>query len=349
MPIDVPLSIVNPGKTIIPALAGAVVCLFFVRTGFMAPLFLVPLGVVAFRCDYRIAWMSVFLAVTGNLILAIGAFLSRGGEGSVVFWDILYFTSVTSIFTLITAPPPGHLQSFSAGTRLLGGACIGAVLFTVVFIRSLASSGFLGYINSLLSSFLSIYRSSGTDVVQNAMMESLTPEVILDLLKSIVLRGGSLLSCVILFSICREMSVFIARITARNASPREKSSLSAFHVYPNIIWVLSISLFLVIAARMAKLEVPEIILWNILTLCGILYFAQGVGILQFFLRRPIVPPVLKLLLSVIFIVFFLSPVLNVILIGGLILLGIAENWAPFRAPRKDGPPSTPEAGDDGGT
>ena len=350
MPINVPLFTVNPGKTILPALAGAVVCLFFIKTGFMAPLFLVPLGVVAFRCDYRITWFSVLLAVTGNLVITVVTNISRGGDGSIIFWDILYFSVITSIFTLITAPPPGFLQRLSAGTRLLGGAFFGAILFTLVFIRSLASSGFLSYLNSLLGSFISIYRSSGADVVQNAMLESLTPQVILNLLKSIVLRGGSLVSCVILFSICRAVSIFIARLTARHSGAQinETSSLSAFHVYPNVIWVLSISLFLVIAARMAQLEVPEIILWNLLTLCGILYFAQGAGILQFFLAKPTISPFLKLLLSALFIVFLLSPVLNVVLIGGLVLLGIAENWAPFRAPKSNGPPSTPEAGNDGG-
>ena len=99
---------------------------------------------------------------------------------------------------------------------------------------------------------------------------------------------------------------------------------------------------------MAKLEIPEIILWNILILCAILYLAQGLGILQFFLARPTVSPSFKLLLSVLFIFLFFSPVINVVLLGGVVLLGIAENWVPFRAPKQNGPPSTPEAGDSSG-
>ena len=118
-----------------------------------------------------------------------------------------------------------------------------------------------------------------------------------------------------------------------------------FHVYPAIIWVLSASLLLVVLSRITKLGVIEIILWNILVFCVIMYLAQGLGIAQFFLSRPSMPPFLRLVLVVLFIVLVCSPGINAVLLGCVVLLGIAENWVPFRAPRTNGPPSTPEAGD----
>jgi len=65
---------------------------------------------------------------------------------------------------------------------------------------------------------------------------------------------------------------------------------------------------------------------------------------QFFLSRPSMLPFLRLFLIVLFIVLIFSPVVNVILLVGIVLLGIAENWAPFRASKPNGPSSTPEAG-----
>jgi hypothetical protein len=88
-------------------------------------------------------------------------------------------------------------------------------------------------------------------------------------------------------------------------------------------------------------EPLEIAGWNILTLCVILYLAQGGGIVVFFLAR--LPPGMRFALNVGIFVLILSPGVNVVLLGLLILLGIAENWAPFRASKLNGPPPTPGA------
>ena len=125
------------------------------------------------------------------------------------------------------------------------------------------------------------------------------------------------------------------------------ASFITFRAAPALIWVLSSSLLLVVLSRVARLVVPEIILWNILVLCIILYFAQGLGILQFFLSRPSVPVFLRFFLTVLLIILIFSPAVNAVLLIGIVLLGIAENWAPFRAPKPNGPPSTPEGGNDG--
>jgi hypothetical protein len=107
------------------------------------------------------------------------------------------------------------------------------------------------------------------------------------------------------------------------------------------IWVLSVSLFLVIAMRILKWTVPEIILWNILTLCAILYLAQGLGILQHITAAPGMPPFLRLALSLLFFILIFSPGINAVVLGLVTLLGIAETWVSFRTPKTDGPSSTP--------
>jgi len=309
--------------------------------------FLVPLGFVSYRYGYRIAWSALLLAIVGNVFLALVTVLTRGLHPAEIFWDILYFTTMSCIFTCIISPPPALSSRFSGGMRLIIGSCLGALLFMGIFLRSISTPGFSEYLGSILNSVVSNYRSSGSDVVQNALMESLTADAVLDFMKSMMLRGGSLVSAVFMFFICRQISFALAFMANRRQGKQgmnpQSTSLAGFHVYPTIIWVLSASLLLVVLTKMAKLEIPEIILWNILILCGILYLAQGLGILQFFLARPTVSPSLKLLLSVLFIFLFFSPVINVVLMGGVVLLGIAENWVSFRAPKQNGPPSTPEA------
>ena len=349
-PTDFPLFSENTKRTIIPAVIGAGVCLFFIRSGFFSLFFLVPLGVLAFSYDFKTAWAALFLAVLGNAALAIGTAMSRGIPVPEIIWDILYFSVMTSIFTWIIAPPPCLRLNLSGAIRLLTGSCLGAILFAGVFFRSLSSPLFSGYLDSVITSLVSLYRSTGSDVVQNALVESLTPEVILDVIKSILLRGGSLVSCVVLFFFCRQISFALVRLSRRIRGTDISATgvLSAFYVNPAAIWVLSVSLLLLVGARAIKLEIPEIALWNILVLCAIVYFAQGLGIVQFFLSKSSVSSFLRLLLSVLLIVLFFSPVLNLILIGCILLLGIAENWAPFRSPGHNGTPSTPEAGNGDG-
>jgi hypothetical protein len=255
---------------------------------------------------------------------------------------------MTCIFTWITSPPPTNVK-LPMSMRLVAGSCLGALLVTVIFFRFVSSPYFLAYLDTVINNFITIQSSSGANVVQTALLESISAEAVLEIIKSITLRGGSLVSCVLLFSICRQISFSLARVFLKRSgkdsstSSQEPSSLIVFFVNPQVIWAFSASLLLVVLTRMINLEALEIILWNILVLCVILYFAQGLGIAQFFLMRPSTPPILGILFIVLFFVLLFSPVINLALLGGLTVLGIAENWVPFRAPKKNGSPSTPEA------
>jgi len=333
-------------KALIAALIGAAVCLFFQRFSIFSLFFLVPFGVVAYSYDYRVAWFSFLMAVVGDIFLTISTAMTAGGTLGDAVWDLVFFTVIASVFTWVTAPPPGFSRRIKGAVRLIAGSCIGALLFTVILFRAIASPPFSEYINSWINGLISFYRSSGSDVVQNALFESFTADVIINTMKSVMLRGGSLVSIIFLLFACRQISLFLSRLfhRVRGFGPSKTGTLLAFHVYPIVIWVFSAALFLVVLFRITGFQIPEIILWNILVLCVILYFAQGLGILQFFLARPLMPPFLRFFLFVILIVLVFSPVLNAVFFAGIILLGIAENWAPFRTPKNNGSPSTPGAG-----
>ena len=328
-------------KILIPALVGAGICVFFIKSGFLSLFFLVPLGFLGYRFDYKVAWTAFMFASIGNLILTLGLLSSGGG-----IWDLLFFTVMTGIFTWITSPPPSS-ANLPMSIRLIGGSCLGALLVTFIFIRIISSQYFFTYLDSMMNSFIAMQRNSGADVVQSALLESITTEAVLDMILATTLRGGSLISCFLLFTICRQISFGLAHMFLRrnrkNIPNQGLNTLMVFYVSPSLIWAFSASLLLVVLTRIINLVVPEIILWNILILCVILYLAQGLGILQFFLSRPSTPPILGLLFIVLFFVLLFSPVLNLVLLCGLTVLGIAENWVPFRASKINGPPSTPEA------
>jgi hypothetical protein len=328
-------------KAYIPAVIGAGICLLLLRTGVFSFFFLVPLGFVAYRFEYRIAWAASLFAILGNAILLIGSAVSQGFPVPTITWSLLHFAAVALIFAWITAPPPAIAEKVSLTIRLTTGYCLGAVVFVGYFYRTMMSPGFSEYLSQLINSLTR----------QNTYFDIMTVEMISQLIIDIVLRGGSLVACVLLFTLCRQVSLFFARIIpgkSRDSSEmlgvylQRINSLEAFRVHSQIIWVFSISLLLVVLTRITGLEIPEIILWNVLILCAILYLAQGVGVFQFFLSRPTLPPFLRLLFLVMFFVLFFSPLLNTLLLVGFALLGIAENWVPLRVPKQNSPPSTPE-------
>jgi hypothetical protein len=146
---------------------------------------------------------------------------------------------------------------------------------------------------------------------------------------------------VILF-INRQLSLaFAAFMRLRRGRPEEGDrSLAAFHVPARRIWVFSLSLGAVLLFRVLGLGLPETLAWNCLTVCALMYLAQGFGITRFFLSRQ--TPGRRLLLNIGVILAIFSPGINAAALGLLLLLGVAEHWAPLRVARA-GPPPTPAA------
>jgi uncharacterized protein YybS (DUF2232 family) len=97
----------------------------------------------------------------------------------------------------------------------------------------------------------------------------------------------------------------------------------------------------VLIARLAGFVIPELAAWTVLMVCAILFLAQGVGIVHFTLTKRPMPPPLRFICNVLIVVVVFSPGINTVALAGLILLGIAENWLPLRAPKRNGPASTP--------
>jgi hypothetical protein len=189
-----------------------------------------------------------------------------------------------------------------------------------------------------------VYASAvGTDVVQRSLAEQyMTADAILAAMTAAAIRGGLLVSCALLFFISRQAALAITWFVRHR---RPDSGAAAFHAEGGVIWALSFSLLAILGGFWGKIAPLEIAGWNVLMICGILYLVQGVGIIIFFLTRRELSMGLRVLIQVGIILVIVSPGINVIALGALILLGIAENWVPFRAPKPNGPSSTPGMGE----
>lgn len=325
----------------VPALICAGVSVVCIRLGFLGFFFLLPLGFAAYRYGGGTPRFCAFLAVLGNIVISVMMRLFYGAGPGELAWDALYVSVMVTGFTWIAAPPESGPRIFrlSGASRFALASLLGALSLAPMMLAGGAEGGFQTFLRAQAEMIASLYTaSSGADEVQRSLAEQyITPERIAAYINAAALRGGSAVSCFILFGVSRQLALWFSGLVRRD---RSRKGLVSFHVPPALIWVLSSALLGVLAGMKFKVSPLEIAAWNILALSGMLYLVQGGGILLFFLGR-LSALWLRLALSLAFIMALMSPGLNAVLAGLLILLGIAENWAPFRAPKSNGPSSTP--------
>jgi hypothetical protein len=320
----------------------ALVSVGLMRSGFMSFFFLVPLGYAAVVCSYQSARRALAAAIGLNAILSLFfyLFLKSSPEGQLLL--ALYYTLMALVFFWIMAPPERGFSILRVRTafRFIGASLAGGLLFLLTAYL-LGGFGSLFRVQAELLSALFI-SSAGADAARLSFLERyVTPERIMEMMKLAALRGGAVVSALLLFFISRQAALFLAWISRRVRPGRVSGGLRGFFAPPRTIWVLSLSLGIILVSRFLGIGPLETAAWNILTLCVMLFLAQGGGIVLFTLSRRAMPPVMRFLLNLLILVLIFSPGINAFALGVLALLGIAENWVPFRAPKSDESSSTP--------
>lgn len=319
------------------------VSLLCVRIGFLGLFFLLPLGLVAYCCNSRTAWLSAVAALGGNGLIDLALVRFMDYDPWLLGWNVLYYTLMVLVFTWIIVPPLWAQRRIPvpAAYRLVVGAIIASLAMGVLFYWAQTDQGVHRMVLSQAEAVVSFYAaggSSGGDAVQRFFSEQLTPELILDSIIFIGLRGGMVVSCLMFLVLSRQTALMVTWFV-RHVRPG--GNLIAFHTGSWLIWGLSFSLAAVLLGRLSGLGFLEIAGWNILILCGALYLAQGGGIALYLFARAPLPAGFRFLVNILVVVILFSPGINAAALGVLILLGIAENWVPFRVPKSDGPSSTP--------
>jgi len=340
------------------ALVCAGICVFMTRVGLFSLFFLVPLGFSAVVYGAIVAWLAFAMAAFGNGFLTIAVSLGNGLGLAGVGMDMLYFTVLAGGFTWMMAGNPPWLRQSVIRRLFPGQEPLGFAVPSVPQVRTLfrfvaasvmATLMFLGTaywlglndfaefaprIEPLLSAYIS--SMAGGDAVRQSVLEhALTPERILETVMMLTLRGGALLSAVFLLFFSRKMAFLAARLFRKREAGA--GDLAGFFVPPRAIWVLSLSLLMVFLGRTFSMQVIEVVAWNALVMCGLMFLAQGGGVVLFHLARRPVPWLLRMLLGVLFVILVFSPGINFFVLGALLVLGIAENWLPMRTAKQGSP------------
>ncbi|MCL2608439.1 MAG: YybS family protein [Treponema sp.] len=320
------------------AVACAALCILMMNLGTLALFFLVPLGFSAVAFGPSVAWLAFAIITGGNVLLTL-FFSLQGADGGIVM-GILYF-SMTAGFTWVMAgnPPlgfmPGKKRILPEPRTLYRFVC-------AISAMAMSLSGMLlwfgrdGYselalwIEPQLNGLVGLL--SGGDATMRSYTEgSLSAEQLIRDAVSITVRGGAILSSAMLLFFNRQLAFGLARLFRLRAagSPR----LADFFAPPVTILCLTVSLPALLVGRSVGMLTLEVVAWNVIVVCGIVFLAQGGGIAMYNLARRRLPPLARFLIGLLFLVSLFTPGLNLLALAVLLILGIAENWLPLRRVR----------------
>jgi hypothetical protein len=293
-----------------------------VRSGLFSFFFLLPLGLAAFLGNARIAWAAGIAAVTGNIVFSLW-FLSKDAGTVFVLWSIMYYSVMVLAFTWINVPLDRLGRLLEIPYRMVLGAAICTLAIGGIFLSLRDDSALVRLMAEQISSVNKLSAASPE------LSGFPTAEQVVSTMVYAGLRGGIVVSCVIFWWINRQIATGIARMAKH---VQIGGNPFGFHVSVFFIWVFSLALGAVLLGTMSGLEPLEIGGWNVLILSGILYFVQGVSIAFHYVVK--LPPLMRILINVGVILLLLTPRINIVVLGLLVMLGIAENWVPLRVPQQ---------------
>jgi len=309
------------------AVLAAVASVLCVRSGFLSFFFLLPLGVIAFFCGAKTAWGTGILAVAINTIIALWFYLYGRVDPDFLQWNVMYFTVMALVFTWINVPLGKLWAALETPYRLVIGAVCCVLLLMPLFLFVMDIPQQRALIVAQLEALRTIPVSEASDIPD--------AEVIFSATLYAALRGGFLVSCMLFLWVNRQLASLLVRMVRRfrgSGGALSAGTILSFHVKPVFIWLLSFALGAILLGKIREMEMVEIGGWNVLIFCAILFLVQGGAVALYFLAK--LPPLPRILVAVGIIMMIFRPGLNVAFVVLLVLLGIVENWIPFRVAPK---------------
>ena len=324
---------IQKNSSIAAILICAFLCVFFLNSGLLSMFFLVPFGFALLACNsFR---FTICVTVVLNIAVSVFIRLFIYNKFDLLFTDIIYYTTLLLGFAWIIAG--SKFYNIRTVYRFILASAAGALVFLFLFFTGMNKSVFSGIFDDLAEKFSLILSSPENGAAGHSYLQQmLTPEGIFEIFENVMLHGGALLTVSFFFFINRQLAITALWLFKKQ---RKDPGLSAFFAPPNTIWVLSCSLATIMLSKMFRIEITEIAAWNVFVVCAIIFLAQGAGILTHILARR--TGIFRFATNVLIILMILSPGLNTIAVAALLLLGVMENWLPFRAVKK-GTASTPE-------
>jgi hypothetical protein len=285
------------------------------------------LALTAFLRDAKTAWAAGIFAAALNVLVLVWFFVFEQTPLLLLQWNALYYSVMVLAFTWVNAPLGKFWSGREVPYRMTAAALVSTVLLVPLLVSMVRNLEFRALVLNQMETLGAIAPSADSS--------GLTAEELLESVVYMGIRGGILLSCLLFWWINRQFAFFISRFIRREQQSRAAAVLG-FRTPFFLVWVLSCSLAAILLGKVAAIELPEIAGWNILALSATLFLVQGGAVALHFLAK--LPPMFRIFVNIGIVLLILRPGINAAVLGSLVLLGIAENWVPFREPKKGNNP-----------
>ncbi|MDR1219081.1 MAG: YybS family protein [Treponema sp.] len=314
----------NASAAALPLVSAIISVAFFQLGGFFSLLFLVPLGVFAYGNSTKRAWLACAEAVAGNALVFLAPFMlfheNQAIDWGAFAWKCGSVGLVLALWTWITSPPP-QTRRFSAANRIVVSGVAVFILFLLDVFRDYPV--FLRQIENSVKNALDFTAESGIMGVDLAAIDG---RDVVSATISFILNGAGLAVMMLFFAVNRQLSVLFARL----GKPVKASRLADYYAEGWLVWLLIFALLGAVVFRKTGIPAMETIAWNVTTICLFLYTAQGLGIVSYYLSKTARSPIARLFQVLLAVIVIILPAINLFACGGMLVLGIIENWAPLR-------------------
>lgn len=284
---------------------------------------LVPIGVVAFSRGVKFAWLTALTAAIMYCFFLLGVAFFMGqrdflhlATSATFLWSCASIVLILCVFTWIVAPP---IPVPSTALRLIIGGAIILAAFVIGFRMGSDTDGLYEFMTAQIKA---LYGDLGLGDQWDASL------VVRNIL-AVTARGGGLAMAVLFLFVNRQIGIAISAIAIKK-KPIGRGMIY-FFVPPVIVWILSSSLLsVIIFTKFMPILSLEIAAWNVVTMCTLFYIAQGLGIVLYFLSRPGRSAWFRMAMTFLIVILIMSPGINLVTLGVVLSLGIAENWVTFR-------------------
>lgn len=317
----------NAVALVLPLISAIISVAFFQMGGFFILLFLVPLGVFAYGNSTKRAWIACAAAVVGNTLVFLAALMlfhdHQAVDWSAFAWKGGSVGLVLVFWTWITSPPP-QIRGFPTANRIVVSGVVVFILFLFDVFRDYPA--FLQQMENSVKNAIDFTAASGIAGIE---FDAIDVKDFVRITISFILNGAGLAVMMLFFAMNRQLSVLFARL----GKPVKASRLADYYVEGWFIWLLIFAFVGAVFFRKTGVPAMEVVAWNMATVCLFLYTAQGVGIVSYYLSKTARSPIVRLFQVLLVVIVIISPAINLFACGGLLVLGIAENWARLRKQR----------------
>jgi hypothetical protein len=309
-------------------LAAALASTLLYASIFLSFAFLIPVQIAFGRSGQRGGWAAAGLSA-GGIATAQAVRLALAGAFGAANLAALVLPPMVLLAALGLVNAP-FARDLAPIYRTLGAAALCA-LAALPFIATLdADAALRGYLEGQITSFLAPLKgAAGEGYEASALAAALDP-------KELVATGLSALRAsfaALLFLLIGGSWRLGSRLAGRDgrgaAVPIDELRLP----YP-LLWAFLGSWGFVLAAEFLRgPEAVRALAWNCALALSLAYAVQGIGIATFVLKGWKLPRSLRVATAILAVMALFAPTTGIVVAVSLPLLGVTENWIPYRKPK----------------